>query len=335
MGGAAHRPGIAERRPGPKPPRGLPVVVVAGPTASGKSGLALGLARAFDGVVINADSLQVYSELSVLTARPGPAALAQAPHRLYGVLSVAERCSAARWRNMAQSEIAATRLGGCLPVLVGGTGLYLTALMHGLAPVPEVPAEVRRKAAALLVALGPAGLHRELARRDPAMAGRLEAADRQRVLRAWEVIEATGRSLAYWQRAPAEPSGYPYLCFLLTPPRPALYAACDARFRRMMRDGALDEARAISALRLDPTLPAMKALGLRELLEYLAGRLDLAEAVAAAQQATRRYAKRQLTWFRHRLTNAVVLADSAGNEQDSERLEERIFPIIRSLLLTN
>jgi tRNA dimethylallyltransferase len=312
-----------------------PIVVIGGPTAGGKSALALAVARAFDGVVINADSLQVYRELAVLTARPGAAELAQAPHRLYGVLPAAAACSAGRWRALARAEIDAAAATGRLPVLVGGTGLYLRALSHGLAPVPAIPAELRAAAADRLARLGPAAFHAELARRDPVMAGRLRPGDRQRLLRAWEVVEATGRSLADWQRAPRNaPDGLAIAAFVVAPPRAALHAACDGRFVRMLAAGALDEARAIAALDLDPGLPAMKALGLRELQRHLRGELTLAAAAAAAQAATRRYAKRQLTWFRHQMPEAHWLGADASIAQDSQRIETESFTIIRRFLLT-
>ena len=176
-----------------------PIVVITGPTAGGKSGLALALAEAFDGVVINADSMQVYRELRILTARPGADALARAPHRLYGVLPGREPCSAGRWREMALDEIAAARTEGRLPLVVGGTGLYLRALAEGLAPVPNLPEAVREAARARHADLGGAAFHAELAARDPVMAARLEPGDSQRLIRAWEVLEATGRSLADWQ----------------------------------------------------------------------------------------------------------------------------------------
>jgi len=316
-----------------------PVVLVAGPTASGKSAWALALAEACDGVVINADSMQVYRELSVLTARPGPTQTARAPHRLYGVLSGAERCSAGRWRALALAEIAAYHAAGRLPLLVGGTGLYLRALERGLAPVPEVPAAVRAAAVALHREIGGAAFHRRLAARDPEAAGRLRPSDTQRLVRAWEVIEATGRPLASWQAQGGDGEGgdgrpaYRFLRIVCLPPRPALYAACDARFLRMVERGALDEVRALLGLGLDPALPVMKALGVRELARHLAGELDLAAAVAAAQQATRNYAKRQTTWLRTQVLSADPAAVLVG-EQYSESLKAEIFPKIRRFVLT-
>lgn len=279
------------------------VLVVGGPTASGKSGLALELARRLNGVVINADSMQVYRELSVLTARPGPEALAAAPHRLYGVLPAAEACSVARWLALALAEIAACHAAGMLPVVVGGSGLYLRALMLGLSELPEIAPEIRAAAREKLESLGPAGLHAELAARDPATAARLKPGDRQRILRAWEVLEATGRPLADWQREDrgAAPPGLRFSTIVLDPPRVELYESCDRRFDAMLAAGGLDEVRALEALGLDPALPALKALGVPELRRHLVGELSLAEAAALARQSTRRYAKRQVTWFRHQV----------------------------------
>ncbi len=279
------------------------VLVIAGPTASGKSGLALDLARRLDGEIVNADSMQVYRELAVLTARPGPSALARVPHRLYGVLPAAERCSVARWRSLALAEIAAIHAADRIPIVVGGTGLYLRALMVGLAEIPESPPAVRAAAQARLLELGSAGLHAELARRDPITAERLRPGDRQRLVRAWEVLEATGRPLAEWHDHATEqpPSGLQFTVIVLDPPRPALYQACNGRFLAMLAAGALNEVRGLAALGLAPDLPALKALGIPELRRHLAGELDLPRAVALAQQATRNYAKRQVTWFRHQL----------------------------------
>ena len=317
-----------------------PMVVITGPTAGGKSGLALALAEAFDGVVINADSMQVYRELRILTARPGADALARAPHRLYGVLPGRAPCSAGRWREMALDEVAAARTEGRLALVVGGTGLYLRALVEGLAPVPSVPETVRDAARARHADLGGAAFHAELAARDPVMAARLEPGDSQRLIRAWEVLEATGRSLADWQaRSGGGPDGAPdgaparILRLVCLPPRPALYAACDARLRAMVENGALEEVRTLRALGLDPRLPVMKALGVRELGRHLDGALSLDDAIAQAQQATRNYAKRQMTWLRTQ-TPPDGLRAVTLNEQYSKSLDPKIFTIIRRFLLT-
>ena len=289
------------------------IIVIAGPTAGGKSALALELAGRLaadrlGAVLINADSMQVYRELRVLSARPDAAAERRVPHRLYGILPASEPCSAARWRALALAEIAVARDAGRLAIVVGGTGLYLHALLCGLAPVPEVPWAVRARARALYRELGADAFRARLAALDPDAAGRLAAGDRLRLIRAWEVAEATGVTLAAWQaRAPA-PLGLPALKVLVMPAREALYRACDARFEAMVAAGALAEVRALVAAGLDAELPAMKALGVPALARHLAGESTLEQAVEAAQRATRNYAKRQLTWFRHRFAADLTLA---------------------------
>ncbi|MSP67601.1 MAG: tRNA (adenosine(37)-N6)-dimethylallyltransferase MiaA [Alphaproteobacteria bacterium] len=290
-----------------------PLLLIAGPTASGKSGLALTLAERLRGTVINADSMQVYRELRVLTARPSTADLERAPHALYGVQSVAEPSSAGRWRGLAVAAIAAARAGMRVPIVVGGTGLYLRALMGGLAPVPVVPAAIRAAARAHIAELGAAAFHAALVARDPTAAA-LRASDRQRVVRAWEVLEATGRPLSAWQADPSTQAAPPppHVSVLLLPPRAQVYAACAARFDAMLAAGALEEARQIAALGRDPALPAMRALGLRPLLAHLAGALTLDEAIARAKTETRQYAKRQYTWFRHQWRAELTLATPAA-----------------------
>ncbi|SLN72415.1 tRNA (adenosine(37)-N6)-dimethylallyltransferase MiaA [Oceanibacterium hippocampi] len=306
-------------------------VLIAGPTASGKSALALDIAREFDGVVINADSMQVYRELRVVTARPSAAEEAAAPHRLYGVAAAAEALSAPRWRDMAAAEIAAAWAAGRLPVVVGGTGLYLRTLTEGIAPIPDVPLALRDRIAARREAIGAAAFHAELARIDPAVAGRVEPGDSQRAIRAMAVHAATGTPLSEWHRLPA--TG-PILRdveakLVLAPPRDALYARIDRRFETMLDRGALAEVEALMALDLDPALPACKALGVPELTRYLRGEWDLETAVGAAQQASRRYAKRQSTWFRNQMAGAHRL-----DAQYSESLSGEIFSFIRRILLT-
>ena len=307
-----------------------PVIVVAGPTASGKSALALDVATEFNGTVINADSMQVYSELRVLTARPGPADEAKAPHRLFGVLSAGERCSAGRWLRMAVAEIDAARSAGRLPVVVGGSGLYLKALLEGLAPVPEIPGEAHAEARALQARLGGTAFRGELARLDPEGAARLPAGDAQRLVRAYEVVRATGRTLDDWQRqAPPPPTDARFVTVVLAPPRDVLYAAIDARFTAMMAAGALDEVKALKDMGLAADLPAMKALGVAELSNTLDGRIGLEDAVEAAKRATRNFAKRQLTWLRNQLAEGETFP-----AQYSESLRLKILSFIRPFLLT-
>jgi tRNA dimethylallyltransferase len=324
----------ANKRPEPnqlymKPETSPPVVIVAGPTASGKSALALELAATLGGTIINADSQQIYQDLPILTAQPDAAAMRRAPHRVYGFLDAAERGSAARWRALALAEIAAAHAGGTLPIVVGGTGLYLRALMRGLAPVPGISPEIREKAAALYRELGGAGFRERLAALDSEAAARLPAGDRARLTRAFEVVRATGVTVAEWQRRAATAVPYRFATILIMPPRPMLYAACDARFAAMIAGGALEEANALMARGLDPELPAMKAVGVPELLRHLRGEIGLHEAIALAQQSTRRYAKRQTTWFRHQLVPDLVF-----DQQFSTSLLQRTLDFVGQYRLT-
>ena len=308
-----------------------PVLIVAGPTASGKSAFALDVAVEFSGMVINADSMQVYRDLRILTARPTPEMEVQVPLRLLGFMSAAERCSAGHWLALAMGEIRAAWTAGRLPVVVGGTGLYLKALQEGLSPVPVVPDEIRAEARALYDRLGGKGMQVELARLDPEAAGRLPAGDRQRLVRAYEVVMATGRPLSEWQALgrPQPPLDAAFLVVALVPPNPQLYPAIDARFDRMIEEGALDEVGALERLNLDPSLPAARALGVRELACYLKGETTLDRALEAAKRRSRNYAKRQKTWLR----TQIVIAATA-NEKYSESVKDKIFPFIRNFLLT-
>jgi tRNA dimethylallyltransferase len=306
-----------------------PLIIIGGPTASGKSALALAVAAAFGGTIINADSMQVYRDLNILTARPDDAALALAPHCLYGVLDAADPCSAARWAALAEVAIATTSAAGGVPILVGGTGLYFRALLDGLAAVPAIPPEIRAAARQRHGELGGEAFRAALAERDPLGAARLAAGDTQRLIRAYEVVMATGRPLGAWQAEQGTAPRRRHVAFVLLPPRAALYGACDARFAAMMTAGALAEAATLVARHLDPGLPALKALGVPELARHLAGEIPLAEAVLLAQQATRRYAKRQLTWFRHQLPDATFI-----EAKFSESLLPKIFSNIRQFLLT-
>lgn len=313
-----------------------PAIVVAGPTASGKSALALMLAEAFGGTVINADSMQVYRELAVLTARPGAAEEARAPHRLYGALSARETCSAGRWRRLALDAIAQADQAGRPPILVGGTGLYLRALLGGLADIPEIPEAIRRATRARHAEIGQERFRAELALRDPETVQRLDPREPQRHIRAMEVVEATGRPLSAWlSEVPAgEAWTRPTFVQLVLPERAGLIAASDARFDAMIAAGALEEARELSAMHLDPVLPATRALGLRELQAHLAGEMPLEAAVEAAKGATRRYAKRQTTWFRRQIESSNVVAPQQIDQQFLERFRSENLPIIRSFLLT-
>ncbi|MFQ5534229.1 MAG: tRNA (adenosine(37)-N6)-dimethylallyltransferase MiaA [Sphingomonadales bacterium] len=306
------------------------LVIIAGPTASGKSNLALSVAERFDGEIVNADSMQVYRELRVITARPSVEDEARAPHHLYGFLPGGERFSAARWCELAKPCIKDIWGRGRMPILVGGTGLYIRALLEGLAPVPEIPAAIRTRAARLMNEHGALYLHNELERIDRETAARLAPNDRQRILRAWEVVTATGRSLSAWHRDPRE-GGIAELGsdirinrFVLDPPRDWLYARCDARLKVMLQSGGKQELAALAKLKLDPGLPVMKALGVHQLLPWIRGEEALGEALVAAQTATRRYVKRQMTWFRNQFSDWTVL-----REQQSEKKINEVFSFIR------
>ena len=269
-------------------------LLIAGPTASGKSALALEKARTQGGVIINADALQVYAPLRILSARPSAEEEAIVPHRLYGHVGAEQPYSVAAWLAEARREMEAAWGEGKLPIITGGTGLYFTALERGLAPVPVIPDEVRARWRSFT-----GDLHAELLKRDPAMAARLLPSDRQRVTRALEVVEATGRSLLDWQRegqAGAALEGVTVERIFLDLPRADLHARAEARFERMIAEGALEEARA--AMHLDPSLPMMKAIGLPELIRHLKGEISLDEASALAKAATRQFIKRQHTWWR-------------------------------------
>ncbi|KPF94862.1 tRNA dimethylallyltransferase [Rhodopseudomonas sp. AAP120] len=278
-------------------------VLIAGPTASGKSALALRLARDRDGVVINTDSMQVYRDLRIITARPTPEEEAVVPHLLYGTVDAAVNFSAGAFVEAAAGALAEVRAAGRLPIFIGGTGLYFKALTRGLSTVPPVPAEVRDAVRMRLDRDGVGALHAELARHDPAAAERLAPADRSRIARALEVVLATGRPLADWH-AEASPPVLPpdgVVALFLAPEREALYARIDTRFAAMLQGGALDEVAALAERRLDPLLPAMKAHGVPALIRHLRGEISLQEAAVIGAADTRHYAKRQFTWFRHQL----------------------------------
>ena len=293
------------------------VVLIAGPTASGKSALAVALAERLGGIVINTDSMQVYRDLFIITARPGAADLARAPHRLYGHVDAAENYSVGRFVEHAGVALREARAERQVPVFVGGSGLYFKALTRGLAAIPPIPPELRTSIRARLEAGGVAALHEELARRDPVSAARLKSADRVRIARALEVFEATGRTISDWHRDGLPPllGGAHIAKVFLTPDRAALYRRIDARFDAMLAAGALEEVRELAARRLDPLLPAMKAHGVPWLIRHLAGEMSLAEAAEAGKRDTRHYAKRQFTWFRHQLGDWPRAAPEAAFDE--------------------
>jgi tRNA dimethylallyltransferase len=276
----------------------IDAVLIAGPTASGKSEAALALAERLGGTIVNTDSMQVYRETRILTARPSAEDEARAPHMLYGHVSVREPYSVGRYQEDAARALDAAKL----PIFVGGTGLYFAALTEGIAEIPPVPASIREAVRQKREEMGAEAFHVELAARDPASAN-LRIGDTQRTLRAMEVLEATGEPLTYWQTKAGKPvlEGRRFARFVLSPPRPVLHARIESRFDAMLDAGAMEEAAALQGV--DPSLPASKILGLRELQVARAGRMDLATAATLAKTATRQYAKRQVTWFRRRMAD--------------------------------
>jgi tRNA dimethylallyltransferase len=307
-----------------KTPGRARAVLIAGPTASGKSALALRLAERLNGVVINADSMQVYGDLRVITARPTPGEERRAPHRLYGHADAAETYSAGCWLVHARREIAAAGEGGRVPIVAGGTGLYFKLLTGGLTAMPPIPAAIRTRLRARVAEEGAPALHAELASLDPTAAERILPGDRTRVVRALEVFEATGRPLHDWHAAGAAPALDPDAVakVFLSPDRDALRAAIDTRFDRMLADGAIEEVRALASRGLDPALPAMKAHGVPWLIRDLRGEIGIEEARAGAQGDTRRYAKRQFTWFRHQLPDWPWLAPEQAEAEVMRQIAE-------------
>ena len=293
------------------------VILIAGPTASGKSALALRLAERMGGTIVNADSMQVYRDLRVLTARPSPADEARAPHLLYGHVDAAENYSAGRWLADASRALAEVEAAGRLPIFVGGTGLYFKALCRGLSAMPPVPEQIRAKVRGEAGGMAAAELHARLSARDPQTAAMLRPSDRQRIVRALEIFAATGRPLAEWQASPGKPlieEGGTIGVFIGVE-RAELRGRIELRFDRMLAASALEEARALRARRLDPVLPAMKAHGVPWLMQHLAGEISLEEAAKGAKADTCRYAKRQETWFRHQLPQFKWLAPEAAWEE--------------------
>ncbi len=281
----------------------IKAVLIAGPTASGKSALAQTLARKIGGIVVNADSMQVYRDLRAITARPSLEEEALVPHRLYGHVDAAVNYSTGQWLREVAVVLDEVKAAGYVPILVGGTGLYFKALTAGLAAVPPTPADIRALVRGRLESEGASALHDELAQRDPQTAQRLMPNDRSRISRALEVVLATGRSLSDWHKECMPPltDSASVAKVFLTCERKQLVARIETRFAAMLKAGALDEARALAARKLDPLLPVMKAHGVPWLLRHLHGEIGLDEAAAGAVMDTRRYAKRQLTWFRNQM----------------------------------
>ncbi len=303
-----------------------PPILIAGPTASGKSGLALLLAEATGGTIINADSMQVYRELRIISARPSEEDERRSPHRLYGHVAASEAYSAGRYAREAAAAIEEAQQAGRRPIIVGGTGLYFKALLEGLSPIPQIDPSVRDHWRAQALALTPADLHAELQRRDPEMAARLRPSDPQRITRALEVLESTGQSLADWQQRPGEPvlNESETIRLVVMPDRETLYQRCDTRFLAMLSAGARAEIEALASQNLDPGLPAMRALGVPQVLKLVRGDISEADAAAEAQQQTRQYAKRQLTWLRRNMFSWRHIA-AQEMESNSDHLLQNIL----------
>jgi tRNA dimethylallyltransferase len=278
------------------------VLVVTGPTASGKSAAALALAEQRGGTVINADAMQTYDAFPILTAQPTAEERARVPHALYGVLPLSETLSAARWRDLATAEIERAEV----PILCGGSGLYLRTLMQGISAIPAVPPELRDQANADWQTMGADAFRGRLAERDPEIVERLKPGDRQRHVRAWEVVQATGRRLSEWQKGEGRPAPWRFRTILLAPDRAWLRARIETRFDVMLQHGVLEEVRGVFDRHPDPRWPGLKAHGAPELFRFFRGELTLDEARQIAIDHTRQYAKRQMTWFRHQLTPDVV-----------------------------
>ena len=296
------------------------VLVVTGPTASGKSALALALAERRGGTVINADAMQTYNAFPILTAQPTPEEQLAIPHRLYGVLPLSETLSAARWREMAAAEIAQSHEAGRLPILCGGSGLYLRALMQGFSAIPAVPAELRDQANRDWETMGADAFRARLAERDAASVARLKPGDRQRHVRAWEVLVASGRPLSAWQAIEGKPAPWRFVTIQLAADRAWLRARIETRFDTMVTAGVLAEVRAVFARKPDPKWPGLKAHGAPELFRHFRGELELNEARRIAIDHTRQYAKRQMTWFRHQMTPDLV--DDPASSQTLGRAEK-------------
>jgi len=288
-------------------------VLIAGPTSSGKSALALKIAERTGGAIINADSMQVYRDLHIITARPSKADEAAAPHLLYGHVDAAENYSVGRWCADAAQAIRDAETKGLRPILVGGTGLYYKALTQGLSAVPPTPPEIRSAIRARIDAEGPQTMHAELVRRDPAGAARIREGDSMRIGRALEVLEATGRSLSDWHKdgMPSALDPDDAVKVFLTVDRGELYRRIDVRFDAMLAAGALEEVRTLAARNLDPLLPAMKAHGVPWLIRHIKGEMTLGEAADEGKRDTRRYTKRQETWFRNQMPGWRAIAPTS------------------------
>ena len=297
----------------------MKAVIICGPTGAGKSSLALNLAEKFEGVIINADSVQIYREIKILSGRPTSDDYRKAPHRLYGIMSIFKPCTLGIWRKMALEAIKECELSGRLPIICGGTGLYIKFLLNELSAIPEISPSIKLEAREKLKELGNENFRELLSKNDPASASRIKSGDTNRLLRAWEVFTATTKPLSYWHKKSRKAgSQHKFFKVCLMPERKALYSICDQRFLEFVEQGAVEEARAFDFITASPELPASKTLGLLELIKYTKGELELSDAVEQAQRATRRYAKRQLTWFRHQLDEDFLIQNLSCSKTVSD-----------------
>ena len=308
------------------------VIIIAGPTTSGKSTLAIDIAEEFNGVVINADSMQIYKGLEVITSSPNPLMLKRVPHKLYNVREPKNPCSAGLWTKLATKEICWAHDNGFLPIVVGGTGLYLRALIDGIINLPKIPVEIKNKIRNQMLKEGSKKLHEKLSKLDLSTASTLNVADSQRICRALEVFLTTGESLTDLKRKNVVEASarrnFKFVKLLLMPPRPLLYKTCDARFERMLNCGALDEIRTLMDHNFSASLPAMKALGIPFLIRHLEGQMSIEDACSAGQLSTRHYVKRQATWFKNQF-----VADFAINLQYSVSLRQKFFSYISKTIV--
>ena len=299
-------------------------IMICGPTAAGKSAAALAIAEQSGGTVINADSMQVYSDLRVVTARPDAHYELRAPHRLYGILDGGERASVASWLDLAAEAVNEVRKAGSLPIIVGGTGMYLQAARDGIAPIPEVPVEIHQACLDELAALGGAAFREDLSKVDEETASRLFDGDSQRLVRAMGVVRATGRPISAWQSDPHKGALVgEAVAISVMPPRADTYARIDRRFAQMMEEGAVEEVEALAERGLDPSLPVMKAIGVREILAMQAGEISRARAIELASRDSRHYAKRQMTWIRNNYHAQISIIGKL-----STRFVKEIFSIL-------
>ncbi len=301
----------------------MKAVIICGPTGAGKSSLALRLAEKFEGVIINADSVQIYREIKILSGRPTSDDYRQAPHRLYGIISIFKPCTLGVWRKMALKTIEECELSGHLPIICGGTGLYIKFLLNDLSAIPDIPPSIKLEAREKLEELGNEDFRELLSKNDPMSACRIKSGDTNRLLRAWEVFTATSKPLSYWHEQSMDTgTQHKFFKVCLMPKRESLYSKCDKRFLDFVEQGAIEEARAINSMSVSPDLPASKTLGLLELIKYTRGELELSDAIEQAQRTTRRYAKRQLTWFRHQLDEDYLIENLCCKKAESDCCEK-------------